>query len=129
MAYIIGEPIINVTGTSSGHSRLTVRFPVLETHSGERHYRGVTIILDPEKLWMLGDQHEPPPVLPDMPVHTGSVDVGTYVDTLIATAELQDELKKLAEEDGIDLDYPEHIERWKIGAVKRASERCKERKK
>lgn len=121
MAYIIGEPIISVTGTNSGATRLTVKFPVMETHSGQRHYRGVSILLEPEKLYMLAENQEAPAVYPNMPLKDFDVPGGRYVDTLINMAELEDEVRKMAEDEGVDLGAAEKLEEWKRNAFKRAS--------
>lgn len=123
MAYIIGEPIITIVPSNGRETRINVRFPVVETHTNEVHYRGATIALDPEKLWMLQKGQDPPAVFPDIGIKKLGDD-GTYVESLVQTAELQNELEKLAEEEGIDLHYPEHIERWKAGAILKAADRC-----
>jgi hypothetical protein len=122
MAYIIGEPIIRVAANPKGGTNIEVRFPVMETHSGQRHYRGITLALDPEKLYMLAEGQVSPVVRPAMPIDQFDVPDTTYVDSLMKMAELEDEVRKMAEDENIDLEATDKLEEWKRDAFRRASE-------
>ena len=122
MAYIIGEPIINIIPSSGRQCRISVRFPVRETHTDQVHYRGITIALDPEKLWMFQKDSDPPAVVPDfMALPLEKDQDGTYAENLLKVAEIQEEVAKMAEDEGIDLDAAEKLQEWLQDATRRAS--------
>lgn len=130
MAYIIGEPIINIVPARGRVCRICVRFPVQETHTEQVHYRGITIALDPEKLWLIAPDGEPPAVTPDwqaLPINPQDEAKGSYATNLLKTAELQAEVEKMAIEDGIDLHAPEKIKQWLETALSRAYDRLSEK--
>lgn len=122
MAYIIGEPIINIIPAKGRECRISVRFPVRETHTEQVHYRGITIALDPERLWLLEKDSDAPAVFPDYTaLPLGKDQDGTYAENLLKVAEIQEEVAKMAQDEGVDLQAAAKVHDWLQDATRRAA--------
>jgi len=117
MAYIIGEPIIEVcAGGVHGGTLLRVRFPVKDTHVDEIHYRGCEIELHPEQLWMLNKDGVPPRFAPKVlpPI---AVTEDMYGDTLVLSADVVHEVKQHLNRLGL---VPEEMDQHALQEIKNA---------
>ena len=114
MAYIIGEPIIEVCAEKTGGTLIRVRFPVKDTHVDDIHYRGCEILLRPEQLWMLNEKGVPPRYAPKVlpPI---AVTEDTYGDTLVLSADVIREVKRHLQHLGVE---PEEMDPHALQEVK-----------
>ena len=114
MAFIIGEPIIEVCGGPQGGTIIRVRFPVKDTHVDDIHYRGCEIELHPEQLWMLNKNGVPPRYAPKV-LPPCSVSEDHYGETLVLQADVIREVKCHLRRMGVE---PEELDPHALQEIK-----------